>query len=64
MTVPLLEKITTVTMSFLFAAMTAIMATSIVAMTTGTLTKGATANKDEEIDGYTAAIVQKAVSGV
>lgn len=57
-----LERIVAVTMSCLHAALAATMATSVVAMTTGsTQLRTGTACKDEEIDGYASNIVKKSV---
>ena len=57
-----LEKIVAVTMSCLHASLAATMATSVVAMTTGsTQLRTGAASKDEEIDGYASNIVKKSV---
>jgi len=57
-----LEKIVAITMSCLHASLAATMATSVVAMTTGsTQLRTGAANKDEEIDGYASNIVKKSV---
>jgi len=58
-----LEKIVSITMSCLHASLAATMATSVVAMTTGsTQLRTGTVSKDEEIDGYASNIVKKSVS--
>jgi len=57
-----LQKIVAITMSCLHASLAATMATSMVAMTTGsTQLRTGTASKDEEIDGYASNIVKKSV---
>jgi len=57
-----LEKIVDITMSCLHASLAATMATSVVAMTTGsTQLRAGSACKDEEIDGYASNIVKKSV---
>ena len=62
MTPARLHRIATIAMSCLYAAMTAATATAIVGVATGTQMKGVGASKDDEIDGYAAGIVEKAVS--
>jgi len=60
-----LKKIVAITMSCLHASLAATMATSVVAMTTGSsqMRTGA-ASKDEEIDGYASSIVKKSVTSL
>ncbi len=62
MTPARLDKIITVAMSCLYAAMTTATANSIVAMATSAQTKGVAPTKDEEVEGYASGIVQKSVS--
>lgn len=54
-----LQKIVSITMSCLQASIAAMLSTSIVTMATGTQMKVASVTRDDEIDGYAAAIVQK-----
>ncbi|KAI0242917.1 E3 ubiquitin-protein ligase UBR4 [Lamellibrachia satsuma] len=61
MTPARLHRIVTISMSCLYAAVTAATATAIVGVATGTQMKGVGASKDEEIDGYAAGIVEKAL---
>ena len=64
MTPARLHRIATIAMSCLYAAMTTATATAIVGVASGTQMKGVGASKDDEIDGYAAGIVEKAVSCV
>ena len=57
-----LKNVVTVAMSYLFAAVTAATATSIVALASSIQMKGSASTKDDEIDVYAMGIVQKAVS--
>ena len=58
-----LNKIVTVTMSCLYAAITTATANSIVATATSLPSKsGPNPAKDEEVEGYASGIVQKSVS--
>ena len=57
-----LNKIITVAMSCIYAALTAATANSVVASSGGTQPKGTAPSKDEETDNAAASIVQKSVS--
>ena len=57
-----LAQLITITLGGLHAAVTAAIVTSVVTMAGGAPTKSASGMKEDEMDGYAATVVQKAVS--